>query len=110
MPVAHAKSPVQHANETNFENLVLKSDMPVLVDFYAEWCRPCQRLAPLLEELAGEMPEVRIVKVNVDDSPNLAAQYDIDSIPSLKVFKRGAVAGHFVGLANKNQLKALISR
>ena len=110
MPVAHAKLPVQHANETNFENLVLQSKVPVLVDFYAEWCRPCQRLAPLLEELAGEMPGVRVVKVNVDDSPNLAAQYGIDSIPSLKVFKSGAVAGQFVGLANKNQLKTMLSR
>lgn len=110
MSVAQAKSKVQHANETNFDSLVLKSDVPVLVDFYADWCGPCQRLAPTLEELAGETPEARIVKVNVEDSPNLAAQYGIDSIPSLKVFKHGAVTEQLVGLANKNQLKSMISR
>jgi len=110
MSVAKAKSQVQHANETNFESLVLKSDMPVLVDFYADWCGPCQRLAPTLEELAGETPEARIVKINVEDSPNLAAQYGVDSIPSLKVFKHGVVTEQLVGLANKNQLKSMISR
>ena len=110
MSVAQAKSKVQHANETNFDSLVLKSDVPVLVDFYADWCGPCQRLAPTLEELAGETPDARIVKVNVEDSPNLAAQYGIDSIPSLKVFKHGAVTEQLVGPANKNQLKSMISR
>ena len=63
-----------------------------------------------LEELAGETPEAQIVKVNVEDSPNLAAQYGIDSIPNLKVFKHGAVTEQLVGLANKNQLKSMISR
>ena len=110
MSVAQAKSQVQHANETSFDNLVLKSDLPVLVDFYADWCGPCRRLGPILEELAGETPDAKIVKVNVDDSPNLAAQYGIDSIPSLKVFKNGAVTGQFVGLACKSQLKSMISR
>ena len=110
MSVAHAKSPIQHVNEANFDNLVLKADVPVLVDFYADWCGPCQRLAPILEDLARETPGARIVKVNVENSPNLAAQYGIDSIPSLKVFKSGAVAGEFVGLANKNQLKSLLAR
>ena len=110
MSVAQAKSRVQHANETNFDSLVLKSDLPVLVDFYADWCGPCQRLAPMLEELASETPGTRVIKVNVEDSPNLAAQYDIDSIPSLKVFKHGVVTEQLVGLANKSQLKSMISR
>ena len=110
MSVAQAKSQVQHANETNFDSLVLKSNVPVLVDFYAEWCGPCQRLTPILEELARETPDAKIVKVNVDHSPNLAAEYGVDSIPSLRVFKNGAVTEQFVGLANKSQLKSMISR
>lgn len=110
MSVADAKSRIQHANEATFDNLVLKSDVPVLVDFYGDSCGPCRRLAPILEEFAAETPGVRIVKVNVEDSPSLAAQYGIDAIPNLKVFKRGVLAGEFVGLANKNQLKSLISR
>ncbi|MGO9108403.1 MAG: thioredoxin [Thermoguttaceae bacterium] len=110
MSVVDAKSQVQHANETNFGNLVLKSELPVLVDFHADWCGPCQRLAPMLEEFARETPDAKIIKVNVDDSPNLAAQYRIDSIPSLKVFKNGAVTAELVGLANKSQLKSMISR
>ena len=110
MSVAQAKSQVQHANEANFDSLVLKSNVPVLVDFYADWCGPCQRLTPILEELARETPDAKIVKVNVDHSPNLAAEYGVDSIPSLRVFKNGAVTEQLVGLANKNQLKSLISR
>jgi thioredoxin 1 len=100
---------VQHADDTTFHNLVLESELPVLVDFYADWCGPCQRLAPVLEELAAENPSVRIVKVNVDHSPGLAAKYRIDSIPSVKVFKKGRIAEELVGLANKSQLRALLS-
>lgn len=109
MSVTHAESQVQHANDANFRNLVLNSDVPVLVDFYADWCRPCQQLAPLLEELAAETPDARIVKVNVDHSPSLAAEYGVNSIPNLKVFKKGEVTDQVVGLANKNQLRALLA-
>ena len=110
MSVTHAKPQVQHANDTNFHTVVLKSDVPVLVDFYADWCGPCQRLAPILEELAAETPSARIVKVNVDNSPGLAAEYGVDSIPSLKVFKNGTVTDQLVGLASKNQLRTLLTR
>ena len=110
MSVAHAQLKVQRANESNFDNLVLKSKVPVLVDFYADWCRPCRSLGPTLEELAGETLDAKIVKVNVDDSPHLAAEFGVDSIPSLKVFKNGVVTKQFVGLACKSQLKSMLSR
>jgi thioredoxin 1 len=110
MSVAQKNSQVHHANEANFDDIVLKSDVPVLVDFYADWCGPCQRLAPVLEELAAENPGARIVKVNVDHSPSLAAEYGVNSIPSLKVFKNGTVTDQLVGLASKSQLQSLLTR
>jgi thioredoxin 1 len=99
---------VHHANESNFDQLVLNSEVPVLVDFYADWCGPCRMIAPALEELARENPDARIVKVNVDHSPRLAAQYGISSIPSLKAFRGGQVVGEHVGMANKAYLEALL--
>jgi thioredoxin 1 len=108
MSVTHAKSQVHHANDIDFQNLVLKSSVPVLVDFYADWCGPCQRIAPLLEELAVEIPGARIVKVNVDHSPSLASEYGVSSIPSLMVFKNGTVTDELVGLASKSQLRAML--
>jgi thioredoxin 1 len=108
MSVMNANSQVHHANDANFRNLVLNSDVPVLVDFYADWCRPCQQLAPLLDELAVEIPGARIVKVNVDHSPNLAAAYGVSSIPSLKVFEKGEVTDQILGLASKKELRALL--
>jgi thioredoxin 1 len=110
MPVTRQTRQIQHADEASFRNLVLNSDVPVLVDFYADWCGPCRSLAPVLEELAAEVPGARVVKVNVDDSPNLAAKYGVDGIPSLKVFTNGTVTGELVGLASKSQLRALLSR
>jgi thioredoxin 1 len=90
--------------------LALNSRVPVPVDFYADWCGPCKRLAPILEELAVESPDVRIVKINVEDSPNLAAEYGINSIPSLKVFEKGQVREEIVGLASKSQIRAMFGR
>jgi thioredoxin 1 len=110
MSAANARTQVQHASNADFRDLVLRSSVPVLVDFYADWCRPCQRLAPLLEELAAETSDVRIVKVNVDDCPGLAADYRISSIPSLKVFKNGKVTKEMVGLASKRQLQAMLAQ
>ena len=102
------KGKVHHAGEANFADMVLKSDVPVLVDFYADWCGPCQMVAPVLEELARETTDAKIVKVNVDHSPRLAARYGINSIPNLKVFEDGKVVDEEVGLASKARLKAML--
>jgi thioredoxin 1 len=110
MPVMNEKRQVQHASEATFDDMVLKSDVPVLVDFYADWCGPCQRLAPVLEQLATEIPGVRIVKVNLDHCPRLATQYGVQSIPTLKVFRNGTGGGQIVGLASKSQLRALLGK
>ena len=107
MPVTPAQSHVQHADNANFRALVLKSAAPVLVDFYADWCGPCRRLAPLLEELARD-PGRQDCQGRRGPQPNLAAEYGVDSIPSLKVFKNGSVTDQLVGLASKNQLRAML--
>jgi thioredoxin 1 len=99
---------VYHGNEDNFAELVLNSDVPVLVDFYADWCGPCRMVSPVLEELARETNNARIVKVDVDENPALASRYGISSIPNLKVFQDGKVVGEQIGLANKRQLKVLL--
>jgi thioredoxin 1 len=99
---------IVYADEKTFRKEVLQSEVPVLVDFYADWCGPCRALGPVLEELARETPDAKIVKVNVDNSPQLAGQYGVSSIPNLIVFKDGRVASQQAGLASKQQLKALL--
>ena len=97
-----------HVTTDNFETEVLKSDVPVLVDFYADWCGPCKMLAPLLEQFAQENPQVKVCKINVDDQADLAMDYDERSIPTLVVFKDGKEANRSVGLISKSQLQNLI--
>jgi thioredoxin 1 len=99
---------VRHVSEADFDREVLQSDVPVLVDFYADWCGPCRLLAPVLQELAAETDGAKIVKVDVDANPGLAAQYGITSIPSVMVFRDGRVAAQHVGLAGKDRLAAML--
>ena len=85
-------------SDSSFAQDVLKSDVPVLVDFWAEWCAPCKAIAPVLEEISGEMVgKVKIVKLNVDENPATAAQYGIRSIPTMILFKNGAAADMKIG-------------
>ncbi|NQT12091.1 MAG: thioredoxin, partial [Planctomycetes bacterium] len=100
----------EYAGNESFAREVLESEVPALVDFYADWCGPCRALAPTLEELARETPDAKIVKVNVDENPELAVQYGVSSIPSLAVFKDGQVTARHLGVASKAELKALLSR
>lgn len=97
--------------KSSFAAEVLNSDVPVLVDFWATWCMPCQMMAPILDELSGEMEgKVKIAKVNTEDGANqdLAMEYQIQSIPNMKLFKGGKIIGEFIGLRNKETLKGEI--
>ena len=92
--------------EATFEGEVLKSEIPVLVDFWAEWCGPCRMVAPIVEELAGEYAgKLKVTKVDVDDNQSLAMRYQIMSIPTLGVFRKGEMIERIVGFMPKGELK-----
>lgn len=92
--------------DANFEEEVLKSDKPVLVDFWAPWCGPCQMMGPIIDELAKDVEEkVKVGKLNVDESPETAQKYGVMSIPTLKIFKGGEIVKEFTGVQDKDSLK-----
>ena len=97
-------------NEKNFESEVVKSDLPVLVDFWATWCGPCQMMGPVVEQLSDELAgKVKFCKVNVDENPELAEKFDVMSIPNFKFFKNGEVVGETLGAVGKDGLLNLVN-
>ncbi len=97
--------------DANFDAEVLKSDVPVMVDFWAPWCGPCRMMAPIIEELADEMEgKVKVGKLNVDENANVAGQFGIMSIPTFLVFKNGMVAEQIVGGLTKDALKEKLNK
>lgn len=97
-------------DNNNFQNEVLNAAEPVVVDFWAEWCGPCKMIAPALEEISTELNgKVKVAKLNIDDNPELAAQFGVRSIPTLAIFKDGKVADIKVGAAPKTALSAWIA-
>ena len=94
--------------KSNFENEVLKSDKPVLIDFWATWCGPCRMLAPVIEEIANERSDIKVGKVNVDDEGELATAFGISSIPTVVLMKDGKVVSQSVGYRPKEQLLEML--
>ena len=100
-----------NVTDETFEDLVVNSEIPVVIDFWAEWCGPCKMIGPILEELDNEMSEkIKIVKVDVDNNNQVAMKYAIRSIPTLIIVKDGAVISQHIGAASKSQLEEFINQ
>jgi thioredoxin 1 len=106
-----ASDKIQILTDGNFQATITSSPVPVMVDFWAEWCAPCKRLAPAVDALATEMDgKVLVAKVNVDENPMTPSQFNIRGIPTVLVFKGGQLVDQSVGLVSKDELKAMVSR
>ena len=101
-------SNVKNITDGSFESEVLQSDIPVLIDFWAEWCGPCKVLGPVIDEVSDELSDVKFTKLNIDENPETPSKYGIMSIPTLLLFKEGKLISTQVGLQQKNDLKAWI--
>ena len=95
-------------NKENFNEEVLNSDKPVLLDFWAPWCGPCRRVVPIVEEIADERVDIKVGKVNVDEQPELAGQFNVMTIPTLVVMKEGQIINQSSGAKPKNQILAML--
>ena len=108
--MADANSKTVKVTDSSFKQDVLQSSEPVVVDLWAEWCGPCRMIAPALEEIAGEMMgKIKVVKLNIDENPNVTTEYGVQSIPTLLLFKDGKVASKKVGAAPKGELQRWIT-
>ena len=95
-------------SKENFASEVLNSNKPVLLDFYADWCSPCRMVGPIVSEIANERNDVKVGKINVDEQPELAAQFQVMSIPMLAVIKNGKLENQVVGYRSKEQIEAML--
>ena len=103
-------SKIINCNEQDFENEVINGDIPVLVDFWAEWCGPCKMLSPILEDVLEELKEkIKVVKVNLDENQDLAMKYSVRSIPSLLLFSKGELIDTKIGLSPKDDIVSWIN-
>ena len=100
---------MEQVTAMDFDVKVVKASKPVIVDFYADWCGPCRRLAPVFEELSSEMSGVDFVKVNVEDAPDVAGRFGVRSIPTLVLFKDGSEVDRVMGLMPKDDLRKMIA-
>lgn len=101
---------IKHINEKDFEIEVLKENGVVVVDFFANWCGPCNMLAPILEEVQEEMKNIKIVKVDIDENPNVSQEYRVKNIPTIKIFKNGEELSTNVGFLPKGSLIDIINK
>lgn len=99
---------VIHIDKNNFQKEVMESDKPVLLDFWATWCMPCQMIGPVIEEIAAERADIKVGKINVDEQPELAGQFKVMSIPTLLVIKDGKIANQSVGVRSKEAILDMI--
>ncbi|MGN0518208.1 MAG: thioredoxin [Acutalibacteraceae bacterium] len=95
-------------NKTNFQSEVICSDKPVLLDFWASWCGPCRMVSPIVDEIAAERSDIKVGKINVDEQPELAAQFGVMSIPTLVIMKEGRIVNQAVGAKTKAQILSML--